>query len=66
MASSTAQWASAAFVPACPDLAGTTGLALPQLDLPAFHYGGAWASANSLVFTDLFKVGREGISLSCH
>ncbi|GIL67805.1 hypothetical protein Vafri_21080 [Volvox africanus] len=32
-----------------------TGLALPPLDLSPLQYGGSWASANSLVFTDLMK-----------
>eukprot|EP00798_Chlamydomonas_sp_ICE-L_P027894 gene27894-12014_t len=32
-----------------------TGLALPPLDVDAVQYGGAWASANSLVFLDLMK-----------
>ncbi|GFR45710.1 hypothetical protein Agub_g7119, partial [Astrephomene gubernaculifera] len=32
-----------------------TGLALPPLDVNAMQYGGSWASANSLVFTDLMK-----------
>lgn len=32
-----------------------TGLNLPSLDIVGPHYGGTWASANSLVFLDLFK-----------
>ncbi|GIL67802.1 hypothetical protein Vafri_21078 [Volvox africanus] len=32
-----------------------TGLALPALDLSPLQYGGSWASANSLIFTDLMK-----------
>ena len=31
------------------------GLALPALDLSASQFGGAWASASSMVFTDLMK-----------
>ncbi|GIL87882.1 hypothetical protein Vretifemale_15929, partial [Volvox reticuliferus] len=35
--------------------AAFTGLALPPLDISPLQYGGSWASANSLVFTDLMK-----------
>jgi hypothetical protein len=40
----------------CKPLLPSAGINLPPLDVAAPHYGGAWGSAASLVFVDLFKV----------
>lgn len=39
--------------------AAPSGLALPPLDVPAWQYGGSWASSSSFVFVDLMKVGAR-------
>lgn len=35
------------------------GLNVPRLDVAMPHYGGAWASATTNVFLDLFKASLQ-------